>query len=200
MKVGVVGAGVIGAGVGQLFARAGWQVAVSGGHGPDRVAPVAANLGQGAEAVTVQEALAAGVVLLAVPWDAVEEVLRTAPLWEGRVLVDATNAIKVYAPPRIEVHDFGNGTSSELVAQLAPGARVVKAFNHLPFGQLIAPVHPGERRASFLSGDDSEAKVGIAAVLAASGFAPIDLGALHTGALLQQAGGPLASIDLRAAG
>jgi hypothetical protein len=50
-----------------------------------------------------------------------------------------------------------------------------------------------------LSGDEDEAKAEVAAVLAASGFAPIDLGGLHAGGLLQQVGGPLASADLRLA-
>jgi hypothetical protein len=66
-QVGVVGAGTIGAGVGRFFAEAGWRVAVSGGHGPERVATVAASLGPGATAVTAEEALAAEVVLLALP-------------------------------------------------------------------------------------------------------------------------------------
>ena len=199
-QVGVVGAGTIGAGVGRFFAEAGWRVAVSGGHGPERVAGVAAGLGPGATAVTAEEALAAEVVLLATPWDAVDAVLRSAPSWVRRVLIDATNAIRVYAPPRIEVHDFGGRASSEVVSQRAPGARVVKAFNHLPFAQLVAPVHPGERWASFFSGDEDEAKAEVAAVLTANNFAPIDLGGLHAGGLLQQVGGPLASIDLRLAG
>ncbi len=199
-QVGVVGAGTIGAGVGRFFARAGWRVAISGSHGPERVAGVAALLGPEAEAVTAEQALTAEVVLLATPWDVVDGVLRAAPPWGRRVLVDATNAIKVYAPPRIEVHDFGGRASSEVVSQRAPGARVVKAFNHLPFAQMVSPVHPGERRAAFMSGDEDEAKADVAAVLAANGFAPIDLGGLHAGGLLQQAGGPLASVDLRLAG
>lgn len=72
-------------------------------------------------------------------------VLRDAPSWDGRVLIDATNAIKLYAPPRVELYDFGPRTSTEVVAALAPGARVVNAFNHPPFFQLIVPVHDGER-------------------------------------------------------
>lgn len=199
-QIGVLGAGTIGAGVGRFFAAAGWRVAISGGHGPGSLMEVATRLGPDGTAVTVAEAVAAEAVLLATPWDAVDAVLRDAPPWNGRVLIDATNAIKVYDPPRVETYDFGGPTSSEIVAERAPGARVVKAFNHLPFTQLVSPVHNGERRASFLSGDDPDSKADVAAVLAANGFAPIDLGGLRAGALLQQVGGPLASADLRLAG
>jgi hypothetical protein len=59
-EVGVVSAGTIGAGVGRFFAEAGWRVAISGGHGPGRVAGVAASLGPGATAVTAEEALGQG--------------------------------------------------------------------------------------------------------------------------------------------
>jgi hypothetical protein len=214
-QIGILGAGTIGAGVGQFFVRAGWHVAISGAHGPaalggavDAMTAGVAN-GPGPQAasstrpevtaVGADEAVKAEVVLLATPWAAAETALQDAPSWDGRILIDATNAIKVYAPPRVEVHDFGARTSSEVVAGLAPGARVVKAFNHLPFFQLAGPVPEGERRASFLCGDDSDAKADIAAVLRHNGFAPIDLGSLHSGSLLQQVGGPLASVDVRVA-
>ena len=199
-QIGILGAGTIGAGVGRFFAAAGWRVAISSAHGPGALAGAAAGLGPDAAPVTVGEAIRSEAVLLATPWTAVETVMRDAPPWNGRVLIDATNAIKTYAPPRIELYDFGTQTSSEVVAGLAPGARVVKAFNHLPFFQLTAPVHDGERRATFLCGDDARAKADVAAVLEHSGFAPIDLGGLRAGGLLQQVGGPLASIDLRLAG
>src|ERR1700743_462470 len=182
-QIGIVGAGIIGAGIGRFFSNAGWRVAISSARGPGGRAGVTARLGAGA--APVADAIAAEVVLLPVPWGAVESVLRDAPPWNERVLIDATNAIKVYAPPRVELYEFGGQTSSEVVAGLAPGARVVKAFNHLPFGQLTSPVHGGERRASFLCGDDAGAKADVAAVLEGNGFAPIDLGRLREGSPLQ---------------
>jgi predicted dinucleotide-binding enzyme len=89
---------------------------------------------------------------------------------------------------------------AEVVLLATPWTAVEAVLrNHLPFFQLTAPVHDGERRASFLSGDDDAAKADVAAVLQHSGFAPIDPGGLHAGSLLQQVGGPLASVDLRLA-
>ena len=113
---------------------------------------------------------------------------RGAPSWLGKTLVDATNAFKVFDPPTVEVFDFGDRTSSEVVASLAPGASVVKAFNHVPFIQLLSPLPDGEQHVLFVSGDDAAAKAGLRSALEADNFAVIDLGNLATGSRLQQAG------------
>jgi predicted dinucleotide-binding enzyme len=197
--VGILGAGTIGRGVGRFFLNAGHPVLISNSRGPGTLGAAVAELGAQARAVTTAEAAAADIVLLAVPWTAAEPVLRQLPAWDGRVLIDATNAIKAFNPPTVEVFDFGDRTSSEVVAGLAPGARVVKAFNHLTWSQMAAPVNPGEKRAYFYCGDDAAAKDELAEVLRGNGLAPIDLGGLAAGSRIQQAGGPLAPLDLRLA-
>jgi 8-hydroxy-5-deazaflavin:NADPH oxidoreductase len=197
--VGVLGAGTIGRGVGRFFLNAGHRVLISNSRGPETLGDVAADLGANARAVTTAEAAAADIVLLAVPWTAVEPVLGGLGSWGGRILVDATNAIKRFDPPTVELFDFGDRTSSQVVAALAPGARVVKAFNHLAYQQMIAPVPAGEKRAYFYCGDDSAAKNEVAGILRANDFAAIDLGGLADGSRVQQVGGPLASLDLRLA-
>jgi predicted dinucleotide-binding enzyme len=73
---------------------------------------------------------------------------------------------------------------------------VVKAFNHLPFEQMMSPVAAGHRRVLFVSGDDADAKASVMSVIRANGFAAVDLGSLASGSRLQQVGGPLASLDL----
>jgi hypothetical protein len=90
--------------------------------------------------------------VLATPWTSVENALAARPSWSGRTLVDATNAYKVFDPPNSELFDFGDRTSSEVVASLALGASVVKAFNHVPFMRLLTPLPDGERHVLFLSG------------------------------------------------
>jgi 8-hydroxy-5-deazaflavin:NADPH oxidoreductase len=197
--VGVLGAGTIGRGVGRFFLNAGHRVLISNSRGPETLVDVAADLGANARAVTTAEAAAADIVLLAVPWTAVEPVLGGLGSWGGRILIDATNAIKRFDPPAIELFDFGDRTSSQVIAALAPGARVVKAFNHLAYQQMIAPVPAGEKRAYFYCGDDSAAKNELAGILRANDFAAIDLGGLADGSRVQQVGGPLATLDLRLA-
>jgi len=197
--VGIIGAGVAGKAIARVFLTAGRNVVISNSRGPDTLGEVIAELGAGAEAGTAPRAAQAPLVVLSIPWTSVEDALAALPSWSGRTLVDATNAYKVFDPPNSELFDFGDRTSSEVVASLAPGASVVKAFNHVPFIRLLAPVPDGERHVLFLSGDDAAAKAGLRSILRADNFAVIDLGDLATGSRLQQAGGPLAGRDLRLA-
>jgi 8-hydroxy-5-deazaflavin:NADPH oxidoreductase len=79
---------------------------------------------------------------------------------------------------------------------LAPGARVVKAFNHMPVPNLEAdPVVNGARRVAFISADDDDAKKQVQTLLENCGYSVVDLGNLRDGGLIQQAGGPLAGRD-----
>jgi hypothetical protein len=97
----------------------------------------------------------------------------------------------------MKLADLGGRSSSEIVAELVEGARVVKAANTL-FAELLGsdPKEAGGRRVLFLSGDDRAAKAVVAELFEGAGFFPIDLGELGTGGRMQQAGGPLAGVNL----
>jgi len=130
----------------------------------------------------VREVAAAGIVAITLPWASVPAAVAGLP-WNGRVVMDATNAFNA---------DLGGRTSSEIVAGLVPCARLVKAANTLAANVLGADPHEaGGRRVIFLSGDDPPAKAAVAGLFDAAGFFPIDLGGLVTGGRLQQVGGPL---------
>jgi predicted dinucleotide-binding enzyme len=93
--------------------------------------------------------------------------------------------------------DVGNLSTSQLVAALSPGARVVKALNHMIVPNLAAdPVLDEARRVAFISGDDAGAKNRVEALLESLGYSVIDLGNLRDGGLIQQGGGPLAGRDI----
>jgi hypothetical protein len=196
---GILGAGVAGKAIARFFLTAGRNVVISNSRGPDTLSEVIADLGAGAQAGTTAQAAQAPLVVLATPWTSVEDALAALPAWSGKTLVDATNAIKVFDPPTVELFDFGDRTSSEVLASLAMGASVVKAFNHVPFTQLLSPLPAGEQHVLFASGDDAAAKAGLRSVIEANNFAFIDLGDLATGSRLQEAGGPLNGMDLRLA-
>jgi predicted dinucleotide-binding enzyme len=195
MKIGIIGAGRIG----QMFARhaiaAGHHVIISNSRGPDTLRSQVAALGEHAEAGNVTDAAAADIVMIAVPWWKIEDALRHLPPFDGRIVIDATNAFASYTPLRVA--DLGGRVSSEIVAGLVPGARVVKAFN-----TALAAVFEGDPRVGggrtvvFLSGDDASAKKAVADIVEAVGFATIDLGDLATGGRIQQLGGPLAGTHL----
>jgi predicted dinucleotide-binding enzyme len=195
MKIGIIGTG----GIGQAFAgqvvKAGYQVIVSNSRGPESLAGVVSELGPRAKAGTRQEAAQAGVVVLAVQWSQLRAALSDLPAWSGRILIDATNPV---VQPGFRLADLNGSTSSEIVASLAPGARVVKAANTLPVALLAAdPKQVGGRRVLFMSADDAAAKAEVSAILEKVGFATIDLGGLASGGKLQQfPGGPLPTLNL----
>ena len=195
MNIGIIGAG----GIGQAFAshavQAGYEVILSNSRGPESLAAVAAGLGLRAKAATREIAAQADIVVLAVTWNHVETALAGLPPWSGRILLDATNPILM---PAFRAAELGGRSSSEVVASLAPGARVVKTANNLTPELLGAdPVQMGGHRVLFMSGDDAAAKTSVSGVLITAGFAVVDLGSLAVGSRLQQfPGGPLPGLNL----
>ena len=186
--VGIIGAGRLGQGMARTALRAGRRVVIANSRGAALLASVVSELGDGVSAGTVDEVASAGVVVIAVPWDGVPEAVRGIP-WNGRVVIDATNDWAA--------DDLQGRTSSELVADLVAGARVVKAANTLGADVLASdPQEAGGRRVIFLSGDDADAKAEVAALFQDAGFAPIDLGDLATGGAMQQIHHPLAGLNL----
>jgi predicted dinucleotide-binding enzyme len=147
-------------------------------------------------AATKEEAATCEMVLLAVPWDNVPETLASLPKWKNQILIDGTNPFHGKAR-NFTLANVGNLSTSQLVAALAPGARVVKALNNMTVPNLEAdPAANGARRVVFLSGDDEGAKKQVQALLEGFGYSAIDLGNLRDGGLIQQAGGPLAGRNL----
>jgi hypothetical protein len=144
---------------------------------------------------TVEEAAQPEIVLLALPWRRLPEAVSKVPDWEGRIVIDATNPI---GAPDFTIADLGGRTSSEVVADLVPGAHLVKAFNTLRSDILAAdPSEAGGRRVIFFSGDHGRAKAEVGRLIDRLGFAGIDLGGLAVGGRLQQfPGGPLATLNL----
>jgi predicted dinucleotide-binding enzyme len=196
MTFGIIGAAAVGQELAWQLILAGHNVVLSNSRGPDSLHELVASMGPQAKAATVAEAANAPVVLLTLPWIKVAEALAPLGDWNGRVLVDATNIFLNYAPT-FDIADIGDETGSEIVARLAPGARVVKAFNTLPIGKMFADIMvPNARRVLFLAGDDSDAKTIVARTIEQIGLAPIDLGGLRAGGILMQLRGPLVAVEL----
>jgi 8-hydroxy-5-deazaflavin:NADPH oxidoreductase len=196
MKFGTIGAGTVALAFAREALATGHEVVLSSRRGPDYLAGKVAKLGRGASAATVEKAASLDYVLLAVPWPNVEAALQGLPAWNGRVLIDATNPF-IETSPQLVLADLGGKGASEVVAALAPGARIVKAFNSIVTARFNeGPIKNGGRRVIFVSGDHLEPTDFVKRVIESFGFAPIYLGGLATGGRLQQAGGPLAGRDL----
>lgn len=194
MTIGIIGAGNIGKALAKKLAGAGYQVELSNRRGPDTLAPFIREVGPNIRAVSAEDAAKNEVVILAVRWINVEEVLKkTAYAMIGKIVIDTTNPILndgTYL-------DLGNRYSTEIISFLIPGAFLVKAFNSLLAEWIDAdPVYGGGRRVVFYSGDDFQAKETAGKIIGNIGFKPIDIGDLETGGKLQQAGKPLALKNL----
>ena len=187
-SVGIIGAGRLGQAMARTALRAGRRVVIANSRGPESLTSVVSELGDGVSAGTGDEAAAAGIVVIAVPWDRVPEAVQ-GHSWNGQVVIDATNDFAA--------DDLQGRTSSELVADLVAGARVVKAANTLGADLLGSDPHEaGGRRVIFVSGDDADAKADVVALFDEAGFAPIDLGDLATGGAMQQIHHPLGGLNL----
>jgi predicted dinucleotide-binding enzyme len=196
MEIGTIGAGDFAQAVAKRALKAGYTVKLSNSRGPDSLREIVDQLGPGAMAASGEEAAACEMVLLAVPWDNVPETLASLPKWNNQILIDGTNPFHGQAGDFTPA-DVGNLSTSQVAAALAPGARVVKAFNHMLVPNLEAdPVVNGARRVAFISADDDDAKKRVETLLKAFGYSVVDLGNLRDGGLIQQAGGPLAGRDL----
>ncbi|KIF72886.1 NADP oxidoreductase [Streptomyces sp. 150FB] len=197
MPIGIIGAGAIGRPLAVRLAATGEQILVSNSRGPETLRDWAAKAGAGIRPVSVKEAAAEEIVVLAVPWRCLEDAVAATGItdWSGRIVVDTSTPL---GPPDFKVADLGGLTSSEVVAGLVPGARLVKAFNTLPPHLLGAdPRTPAGRRVIFLSGDDVPANDRVASLAASAGWATVDLGPLTAGGRLQQfPGGPLPTLSL----
>lgn len=193
--IGIIGAGAIGSAVARILAAKGISVVIANSRGPQSLAELIQSLGAGVRAGTREEAAAQDIVLVAVNWSKIEGALAGLPDFAGRIVIDANNSIEA---PSYQTVDLQGRSSSEVFAQWVPGARVVKAFNHLQARWLEAdPQLEGGRRVLFFSGDDARAKTQVAELITRLGFSGVDLGTLEVGAKLAQfPGGPLPTLNL----
>jgi len=188
MDVGIIGAGRLGVAMARTALRAGRSVVVANSRGPETLTGAVSELGEGVSAGTVDEAAAAAIVVIAVPWDRVPAAVQGLN-WNSQIVIDATNDWAA--------DDLDGRTSSEIVAGLVAGARVVKAANTLGADVLGSdPQEAGGRRVIFVSGDDADAKAEVVALFQDAGFAAIDLGDLAAGGVMQQIHHPLAGVNL----
>ena len=182
MSYAIIGLGKIGTAIAQAFARQGVEVAVAARRPLDALA---AQIGPSLTPQRIEDAVKADVVILAIPFATHPEIGRAAKSWEGQIVIDATNAFGV------PVEELGGLPSTAALARSFPGAKVVKAFNHLPAGVLAqgSKTPHGGRRVVFISSDDDAASASVAALVDRLGFAPIELGKIGEGGLLVQAKG-----------
>jgi len=205
VSIGIIGAGALGSNAARLLAKSGIPATIANRRGPESLTGLVGELGASIKAGTVEEAASADIVLVAVRWVDLEKALGGLPAWNGRIVIDGTNPVAFLDPDSpdakdpnnplaaygIKAIDLGGKHSSEVFRKFVPGARVVKAFNHLDVNVLPEPAASGGQRVLFYSGDDAGAKAEVRKLLEQTGYFPVDLGVLDVG-------GPLASLPFGA--
>lgn len=185
--LGIIGAGHIGSQLARLGVANGYDVVVSNSRGPATLDALVEELGPRARAALPAEAAAAGdLVIVTIPLHAIDAL--PLPELAGKLVIDTNN----YYPQRdgnIVALDEETSTTAELLQDLLPDARVVKAFNHIYAADLTTdgqPAGSADRRALVIAGNDPEARAAVTALLDDFGFDTVDLGPLNEGWRIQR--------------
>lgn len=189
MKIGVIGNGNMGGALGRLWASRGHEV-MFGSRNPEAVktmAGITPNVNSGSIADTARFG---ETILLAVPWQGVENALHLAGPMSGKILIDCTNPLSENFMSLV----LGFHTSAaEEIAKMAPDARVVKAFNTVASGVLSRPRFDEMDATVFYCGDIAEAKKVVAGLIKELGFEAVDAGPLKNARYLE----PMAEMFLQ---
>jgi predicted dinucleotide-binding enzyme len=193
MKIGIIGAGKVGGALGMSWAKAGHQVkfGVREPGGPKHRGLLDACGGNATAGSTAEAAAFGEALVLATPWDATQTALSSCGSLQDKVLVDCTNPLKFTPADGLELALGYNQSGGEIVAQWAPGARVVKAFNTYGYENFADADYPnaaGLKPIMFLAGDEARAKEIVARLAADIGFRPVDAGGLKIARLLEPTG------------
>ena len=200
MKIGIIGSGALGSNVARALAKKGLSATLANKSGPASLTTLVAELGPTITAGTIEQAASADIVLVAVPWVALETLLGSLPAWNNRIVIDGTNPVLFLDPNSPDAKDptnplatygikainLGGKYASAVFRDLVPGARVVKAFNHLDANVLSQPEVAGGQRTLFYSGDDADAKTEVRKILDTIGYFAVDLGSLDVGGPLME--------------
>jgi 8-hydroxy-5-deazaflavin:NADPH oxidoreductase len=181
MKIGIIGAGNMGAGLGKLWAKAGHQVIFSYSRDENKLHELATLTGSTAKAGTIQDAAAQDVILLAVWLPVLEEVIHTAGSLDGKIIITCVSGLQ----PDFTGQTIGLATDlkisvAETIQKLVPNAKVVEAFN-TTFAEIIASdsrQFGTDFPSVFYCGDDVEAKQIVANLIEDCGYEAVDAGNL----------------------
>jgi len=184
MKIGIIGSGNVGGALGGRWAKLGHEVifGTRDPEGTEKRQLAAKSSGKTRTAALADTAREAEVLLLSVPWNAAQQVVRSLGDLTGKILIDATNPLL----PDLSGLALGTTTSgAEEVAAWARGARVVKAFNTVGANIMANPAFEGHRPVMFYCGDDGDAKHVVAKLISDLVFEPVDAGPLKQARLIE---------------
>ena len=175
--IGIIGAGNIGSALARGFARHGYDVVISNSRGPETLADLVADMGDGVRAATAQDAAAAGdVVVVTLPLKAIDDI-PVEPL-AGKIVLD-TNNYYWERDGRIAELDENRTTTSQMLQEHLPQSRVAKAFNHIMSADILtdgSPAGTADRRALATSSDFDDAADLVTRIYDEFGFDTVNVG------------------------
>lgn len=179
MNIAIIGPGKLGSALAKLWTRKGHEVFLTFSRDAAKLEVLATELGARAHAASVKDAVAkSDVVVLTTKWALVPEALAQAGSFEGKIVLDCTNTMT----PRKTPEGIPETRScAEVLAAMAPGARVIKTFNQA-FEQLLhadSRLFDGQKPTMFYCGDDAEAKKVAAGLVEDTDFEAVDAGPLE---------------------
>ena len=193
MKIGIIGTGSVAKALATAFTRGGHPTMI-GGRDRSKAEAIAGQMERFAQAGTLANTFHYGeVVVLAIPYKAVAEALRTQDNFRGKIIVDCTNAL-IWRDGLPDVALGRETSAAEQIASMVPEARVVKAFN-TAFAELMeqGPYFGPVDGSMFYCGDDLAAKGAVAELIRSTDFEPVDCGPLNSARLLE----PMAALMIR---
>jgi len=175
MHIAVIGTGNVGTALGNAWVRAGHGIIYGSRESESAATNTFVSAGDRVSVRSPKQATAAAdVIVLAVPWTAVESVLQDiSNEVQGKILIDCTNPVKQW--PML---DHSEGSGGEQVARMVPAAKVVKAFNNTGHENMVKPEYPDGQTSMFFAGDDASAKKIVRGLIMDIGFDPVDAGPL----------------------
>jgi 8-hydroxy-5-deazaflavin:NADPH oxidoreductase len=149
MSYAIIGSGLVGATLARFFAAKDIAVLIANSRGPETLRELTAELGRSVKAVTIDEAVEADIILVAVGALAFKDVGALLRDWSGKIIIDVTNGFML--PPAVQQAEYQGRLTSEVNAERVPGAKLVKAFNQLPltFSPARCPTLSAEGSCSF---------------------------------------------------
>ena len=187
MNIAILGTGNVGAALGKRWAGLGHDIVFgSRDAGSAKVTELVQAAGGSTRATSASEAVSgADAILLATPFHSAQELLKSLPSLDGKVLIDATNPLG----EGMRLQTWPASSAAEQIAGWASGARVVKAFNMTGSGNMSDTNYGATKPAMLLCGDDPAAKTLVAGLANEIGFEAVDCGALNAANLLEAAAG-----------
>jgi predicted dinucleotide-binding enzyme len=184
MSISIIGTGNVGRALASVFARSNVPAFIANTRGPASFGELTAEVGPNVQGVALDEALESDLIILAIPFLAVESLGRSRPDWHGKTIVDATNAFML--PNADEL--LAGRLSTEIVADAFPGGETVKSFNQLP-AQVLGRPQPAEsgKQVIFVSSNSATASTAVAQLAEQLGYSAIELGRIDEGGRLIQA-------------